>query len=454
MIKRETYDCIIIGAGVGGVTLALGLAQHGRRTALIECSDIGGNEVIAGAAPTKALLASAHVAHLGRHAREFGVNKPFVAVDLEAVRGRKDAIVEQLCASLHERVSTQAGLEPIIGRARFTGPRDVEVKDADGQLHALTAPQIFIAAGARARWPDVDGLDGIDALCPASILDVEQVPRHLLVLGGGYTGIELAQLFRRFGADVTVVEQAASILSLEGLSLQCGARAVRVRQVADDEITLTVVTDNDERTITGSHLLVAAGRRPNSDQLDLQQAGVRTRADGTIEANDRLETSAAGVYALGDITGGESYAHAARDDARIILANLVDGRSAGVSERVTACTICTDPEFARAGLTQRQAEQAHQTCEIAKVPTRRCPRAVEMGETEGLAKVVVADGKLVGAAVIGPHGGEIASIFQVAIRTGASCELLRDMAFAHPTMAELVSAVSACAAPAPGCECW
>jgi pyruvate/2-oxoglutarate dehydrogenase complex dihydrolipoamide dehydrogenase (E3) component len=339
------------------------------------------------------------------------------------------------------------------GEARFTGPKEIEVDLNDGEKVRLTADNIFINVGARPADPPIDGLDGVPSLNSTSIMELDEVPEHLLVLGGGYVGLEFAQMFRRFGSEVTVVQRGdqllaredgdvaegvAEILRGDGIEVLLETEALRVEQTEDGVIQLSLRAPDGERTLVCSHLLVAIGRPPNTDSLDLDSAGVRTDKRGFVEVNERLETSVPGVYALGDAKGGPAFTHISYNDFHVISANLLQGGDASIAERLVSYTVYIDPQLGRVGLSEREAREQGRNVLIASMPMSHVARALETDETRGMMKAVVdADTEqILGCAILGIEGGEIMSMIHIAMMGKLPYTALRDAPFAHPTLAE------------------
>jgi pyruvate/2-oxoglutarate dehydrogenase complex dihydrolipoamide dehydrogenase (E3) component len=455
MTDRHEYDAIVIGAGQGGGPLAGALAGSGRRTALIERRYVGGTCINDGCTPTKTMIASGRVAHLARRAAEFGVETGEVAVDGAAVRRRKHAVVERFRESSRNRLVEQDGLDLLMGEARFTDPRRVAVTLADGGERELSSDLVVIDTGTRPRVPDLRGLDDTPFLDSTSIMELDRVPEHLVVLGGGFIGLEFAQLYRRFGAQVTVVERSprlaprededvcraiGEILEEDGIDVHVG---VTPRHVSGDggEVALTLDDGGVERVVRGSHLLVAIGRLPNTDALGLDAAGIDVADSGHIRVNERLETSVPGIYAIGDVKGGPAFTHISYDDYRVLRTNLVDGGAASIADRVVPYTVYIDPQYARVGLSEAQAQEQGVRYAVARMPMSHVARAIETGETRGFMKVLVdPDSKqILGCAILGTEGGEIMSMLQIAMLGRLSYTALRDGAFAHPTLAEALN---------------
>ncbi|HKS76575.1 MAG TPA: mercuric reductase [Terriglobales bacterium] len=448
----EHFDTIVIGSGQAGTPLSLALAEAGRKTVLIERQHVGGTCVNEGCTPTKTMVASARVAYLARRGADYGVNTGAVSVDELKVRERKRAIVERFRGGSQHRMEQTKGLELIFGSARFLGPNSVEVQLNAGGVRQLTAANMFINTGTRASRPQIEGLDSVPALDNVSIMELDVVPDHLLVIGGGYIGLEFGQMFRRFGSRVTIVhshsqlltredvdvaEEIAKILVEDGIELALDSRTVRVSRSAG-VISLTVRTRESERIFTGSHLLLAAGRIPNSDSLNLGAAGVATDSRGFIKTDSRFQTNVPGIYALGDVKGGPAFTHISYDDYRIIRANLLEGGNASTEGRLVPYTVFIDPQLGRVGMTEADAVAKGLDIEVAKMPMSGVARALEMDETRGFMKAIVdvPTKQILGAAVLGIEGGEIMAMLEVAIMGRLPYTALRDGIFAHPTLAE------------------
>ncbi len=458
MNTPHQYDAVIIGSGQAGTPLSTALAEAGMRTALIERKHVGGTCVNEGCTPTKTMVASGRVAYLARRAADYGVRTGAVSVDLQRVRQRKREIVDSFRNGSQARIEKTANLELIFGEARFVGPGTVAVRlkgASDGAERLLSAKYIFINAGTRSSRPPLTGIDAVETLDNASIMELGTVPTHLMILGGGYIGLEFGQLFRRLGSRVTIVqagkqllkgedadiaEEVRKILGQDGVEVLLNAKATRVSK--SDDIRLEVQQQGRDQTqstsLTGSHLLVATGRVPNSDTLNLGVAGIQTDGRGYITTNDRLETTCSGVYALGDIKGGPAFTHISYDDFRIIRANLLEKREASTRGRLVPYTLFIDPQLGRVGLTETEARAANLNIRVARLPMASVARALETDETRGFIKVLV-DAKtnlILGAAVLGLEGGEIMSAIEIAMMGRLPYTALRDGVFAHPTLME------------------
>jgi pyruvate/2-oxoglutarate dehydrogenase complex dihydrolipoamide dehydrogenase (E3) component len=448
----EQFDAIILGTGQAGKPLALDLAGAGRRTAVIEREHVGGTCVNVGCTPTKTMAASARVAYLTRRAADYGVHCGPVTISMPEVRRRKQAIVDDFRTGGQRRLEKADNVELIFGEGRFLAPKVVEVTLKTGGTRVLTADTIIINTGSRPAWPAIAGLDSIGALDSTSIMELDTVPEHLLVLGGGYVGLEFGQMFRRFGSAVTLVQHGKQLLSREdpdvaeevrkvleedGIEILIESEAVGV-QTTSDGIGLRVRGPAGERTVIGSHLLVAVGREPNSDRLNLAAAGVTDDAHGFIPVNEQLETNVAGIYALGDIKGGPAFTHISYDDYRIIRNNLLRGGQSTTRDRMVPYTVYIDPQLGRIGLTEQEARAQGRTIRVAKIPMTWVARALETAESRGFIKAIVdpESQQILGAAVLAVEGGEIMSMLEIAMMGKLPYTALEDGIFAHPAWAE------------------
>lgn len=451
MATQQQYDAIVIGSGQAGTPLSMALANAGMRTALIEREHVGGTCVNEGCTPTKTMVASGRVAYLARRAADYGVQAGAISVDLRKVRQRKRDIVNSFRNGSQSRIEKTANLELIFGEASFSGAKTVEVRSKDGGRRSLSGKYIFINTGTRASRPPLAGLESVPFLDNASIMELEAVPDHLLVLGGGYIGLEFGQLFRRLGSRVTIVqsagqlltredpdiaEEVARILKQDGIEVLLNAQATGVGK-AENKIRLEVKQSGASATLTGSHLLVATGRTPNSDTLNLAAAGIQADR-GFIKVNERLETSAEGVYALGDVKGGAAFTHISYDDFRIIRSNLLEKKNASTKDRLVPYVVFIDPQLGRIGLTEGEARTQKRNIRVAKLPMASVARALEVDETRGFMKAVVdtESKQILGAAVLGIEGGEIMSALEIAMMGNLPYTALRDGVFAHPTLTE------------------
>jgi pyruvate/2-oxoglutarate dehydrogenase complex dihydrolipoamide dehydrogenase (E3) component len=447
------YDAIIIGAGQAGPSLALRLAGAGQNVAIIERSLVGGTCVNKGCTPTKAMVASAYAAHTARRGGDYGFSiGGEVRVDLASVKARKDAIVARSRTGLEKALAESASCTLYRGHARFTSERTVSVG-----AERLTAERIFINVGGRAVRPAMRGIDEVRTLTNSSILDLDVLPEHLVVVGGSYVGLEFAQVFRRFGSAVTVVEMGPrlilhedediseavrDILEKEGIGLRLNATCIGFRPLGE-RIGVGVDCREGEPEITASHVLLAVGRRPNTDDLGLVEAGVATDERGFVGVDDELRTNVPGIFALGECNGRGAFTHTSYNDYEIVAANLLEGGSRRVSDRITAYGLFIDPPLGRAGMTEAQARKAGRTVEVGKRPMSRVARAVEKGEDAGLMKIVL-DGstrEILGAAILGPGGDEAVQGVLDLMYARAPLTTLEHAVHIHPTVAELLPTI-------------
>jgi len=453
MALATHYDAIVIGAGQAGGPLSTALARAGWKTALIERVHVGGTCINEGCTPTKTMVASARVAYLARRGADYGVHTGAVTVDMKKVRQRKRDIVDSFRGGSQRRIESTKDLDLLMGEASFVGPGVIEVHLNNGEPFQITSNTIFINAGARSAKAALAGLENVPTLDSTSIMELDEVPEHLLVIGGGYIGLEFGQMFRRFGSQVTIIQRGANLLAREdadvagevanimredGIEVLLETKPLRVEQAPNGAIQLAVQTSIGERTLTGSHLLLAAGRVPNTDWLNLDAAGVQTDKRGFIQVNERLETNMPGIYALGDIKGGPAFTHISYDDFRIIRTNLLEKGNASIHERLVPYTVFIDPQLGRVGLSEADARAQGRNIKVAKMPMNYVARALEVDESRGFMKALVdADtGQILGCAVLGIEGGEIMSTLQVAMMGKVPYTVLRDAVFAHPTLAE------------------
>jgi pyruvate/2-oxoglutarate dehydrogenase complex dihydrolipoamide dehydrogenase (E3) component len=446
----ERYDAIIIGAGQAGPSLASRLSSAGMRIAVIERNLFGGTCVNTGCMPTKTLVASAYAAHLARRASDYGVViNAAVEVDMSRAKARADTVSMNARVGVENWLHGMKGCTVLRGHARFDGPDVVRVGD-----RLLTAPRIFINVGGRAVIPEMPGISDTAYLTNSTILKLDRIPRHLVIVGGSYIGLEFAQMYRRFGAQVTVVEKAPRLLSREdedisaaihgilegeGIAIRTGAECISFAS-RPEGISVGVNCAAGEPEVIGSDVLLAVGRRPNTDDLGLDRAGVAVDARGYIEVDDSLATNVAGIWALGDCNGRGAFTHTAYNDYEIVAANLLDGEHRRVSTRVPAYALYIDPPLGRVGMTDAQAQKSGRPILTAQRPMTRVGRAVEKGETQGFMKVVVdAETKqILGAAILGTGGDEAIHGLLDTVNAGVSYDVLQRAVPIHPTVSELI----------------
>jgi len=451
MAQTEQYDVLVLGSGTGGKLIAWHMAQSGRRTATIERKWIGGACPNVACMPSKNEIASARVAYLLRHAAEYGWTISSGAIDMAVVRKRKREMVEAQVTKHLENYKA-SGAELIMGSGRFIAPRTIEVRLNDGGTRVLAGDQVFINVGTHAAIPNVPGLEAAKPLTNIEALELGYLPPHLVVLGGGYVGLELAQAYRRFGSRVTVLEQGPQlmgredrdvaeeiqrILSCEGIEFLLNAEVAEVRGRSGEGLNLTLRTGSGERSIEGSDILVAAGRVPNTAGIGLEEAGVALDERGNVRTNERLETNAAGVWALGECAGSPQFTHVSEDDFRIVIDNIAGGKRSTRDRLVPYCMF-TDPPLAHVGLSEGEAERQNVAARVGRLPTSAVLRAQAIGEMQGLMKILVGanDDRILGFTMIGSEAGEVMAVVQTAMLAGLPYTQLRDAVLAHPTMAE------------------
>ncbi len=382
MTTSQKYDVIIIGASRAAIFLGHAFASAGQQTALVEREYLGGTCINVGCTPAKTMVASARVAHLARRAADYGVHTGPVTVNLAEVRQRKNSLVDELRNFPLGLIEQTEGLDLIMGEASFTAPMSVQVRSNDDTITHFTADTIIIATGGRPAMPPIPGLNNVPTLNSTSIMDLDTIPEHLLVLGG-YLGLEFGQMFRRFGSQVTIMdilpqllaredpdvaEEVAKILREDGIEILLEANTLKAEQTEAGQVQLAIKAPEGERVLTGSHLLVVAGRVPNSDRLNLEAAGVQTDKRGFIQVNERLETNISGIYALGDVKGGPAFTHIAFDDFRILRTNLLMGGNATTTGRLLPYTVFIDPQLGRVGLSEAEARAQGHNIWVAKLP--------------------------------------------------------------------------------------
>lgn len=449
------YDAIVIGSGQGGTPLARALADRGWRVAFIEELHLGGTCVNTGCTPTKTMVHRALVAHYARNAARWGVVARDVRANLPEIVAQKDKVVRGFLEGHERQADKRPTLKLYRAHARFTGPHSVSVDGAQ-----LESDKIFIDTGQRPLIPNIPGLATCGYLTNESIMNLTSLPEHLIILGGGYIGLEFGQMFARFGSQVTVVQDGPQIasredpeiaaelqkaLEAEGVKFVLNAKTLRVERVEVPlTVTLQLVNDpgNPQKrntgSLTGSHLLVAIGRQPNTDDLGLDKAGIETDARGYIQVNGRLETNVPGVWALGDVKGGPPFTHISYNDYQIVWANLIEEKNVSIAGRIVPYCLFTDPQLAAAGMTEKGARAAGYKLKIGSAPMSYVSRAIERDETAGLMKLVVdaSNDRILGATFLGADGGEVIHVPYTLMLANLPYTLLKDAVYIHPTMAE------------------
>ena len=448
-MPTQTFDAIVVGAGQAGPAIAARCSKEGLRTAVIERGHFGGTCVNVGCVPTKTLVASARAIRQAQRGAEYGFDVDRLYVDMARVKARKDGIVMQSREGVEAWMRGLTGAEVIVGDARFVGPATIEINGRQ-----LTAPRIFLNVGGRSVRPPLPGIDSVPTLDNVSIMELAEVPEHLVIVGGSYIGLEFAQMMRRFGAAVTVVERSArllpredtdvsdairSILEAEGVRFELGAECLSLAPDGD-QIIVGAACGTGSPAIRGSHVLLAVGRRPNTDGLGLASAGIHTDERGHIAVDDQCRTSAEGVWAVGDCNGRGAFTHTAWNDHEIVVANLFDNDPRRITDRIPCYALFIDPALGRIGITESEARASGRKLLRAKMPMQRVGRAREAGETQGFMKVLVdADSKLLlGAAILGLNGDEVVhALLDVMAARQPYTAISRTMHI-HPTVSELV----------------
>jgi len=451
----KKYDAIIIGAGQAGVPLAKKLAQAGWKTALIERELVGGTCINYGCTPTKTMVASARMAYMAGRSKEYGIPVGSYKVDMPAIIKRKDKVITHARVGNEQAIEATKNLDLIYGTASFVDKTTVSVALNAGGKKELSATHIFINTGGRTAIPGIDGLNDIDYLTSTSILDLKEVPKHLLIVGGSYIALEFGQMFRRFGSEVTILEHAPRFLPKEdediaacmqqiihedGIALHVNASPLNIAKKGK-QIDVTVSINKRKRTISCSHILIAAGRIPNTGDLQLANADIKTDDRGYIQADKKLQTNVKGIYALGDVKGGPAFTHISYNDYVIVTKNLLEKQNATTTNRAVPYCMFTDPELGRVGMTETEAKEKGYQILVATLPMKHVARAVETNDTRGMMKAIVdtKSKKILGVAILGAQGGELMSVLQMAMMGNIKYDELRNMIFAHPTFSESIN---------------
>jgi len=441
------FDAIVIGSGQGGNPLAYALADHGWTVALIEKTHLGGTCVNTGCTPTKTMIASAQIAHYARSASRWGVKVENIRVDLPAIVARKNAVVQNFRAGHERNVEKRPNLHLYRGHVRFLDARKLQIAD-----DIIEGERTFIDVGTRPDPPRTEGIETAGYLTNESLMELQEIPEHLIVLGGGYIGLEFGQMFRRFGSRVTVIHRGSQLLAredadvAEGLWKALEADGVEFRMNSNptkvekqqSRIVVTIAAGEKAETVAGTHLLAATGRRPNTDDLGLDNAGVALNSQGYVKVNGRLETTAPGVWALGDVKGGPAFTHISYNDYQIAYANIIDGKNLSIENRYLPYSLFTDPQLGRVGMTEKEARATGRKLKIGTYPMAYVARAIERDETAGFMKIIVdaENDRILGASILGIEGGELVQILGALILANAPYTVLKGAVYIHPTLAE------------------
>lgn len=447
------YDAIVIGTGQSGVPLAEMLAGEGWKTAIIERYLVGGSCINYGCTPSKTMEASSKVMHLTKKAEVYGVHNSRVELKLKEVISRKRNIVSSFRQGLEKGIAGTDNLELIRGEAEFADKKVIRIKLENGSYETITADKIFINTGGGPFIPDIKGVDTVEYLTSTTIMELEEKPSHLLIMGGGYIGLEFGQMFRRFGSQVTVIERGPQLLAREdediadelekilrndALNILKNTSVEEISKTESGDVKLKLSADGKENYLTGSHLLIAVGRRPNIKALNLKAAGIKTDEKGYIRVNTKLQTNVEGIYALGDVKGGPAFTHISYDDFRVIRDNLLKNKTHTIRNRFVPYTVFVDPQLGRIGMTEKEAREKGLNYKVAKMEMSHIARAEELGEASGIMKALVdaSTGKILGCSILGVNGGEIASMIQIAMMGNLKYTALKEGIFTHPTLAE------------------
>lgn len=449
----KKYDVIIIGSGQAGNPLAKVMGEAGKKTLLIEKRLIGGTCVNDGCTPTKAMIGSGRIAWLASQSKSWGVNTGKVTSSLKAIKSRKDAIVESFRKGNIKGLKDAPNVEVIMGTARFIGKKKLEILTADKKTIQVQGDLVFINTGASADIPHITGLEDCPYLTSHELLDLTELPKELIIIGAGYIALELGQLYSRLGTKVTLLESGKDflpkedrdiaqnlydILIEEGLSVNINVKIKQVRQTENKKIAIAYQQAKQNKELLGSHILIATGRKAQTERLDLAATGVKLDDKGFIKVNTKLETNVKGIYALGDVKGGPAFTHISYNDFVVVSKNLLESKNLSIRNRMVPYVVFTDPQLARIGITEKEAKDKKLSYKTAILPMASVARAIEVGETRGMMKVTVdaKTNRILGAAIIGAEGGEIMSVLQMAMMGKVTSEEIRYGVFAHPTYAE------------------
>lgn len=452
----KTYDAIVIGSGQAGGPLAKKLALAGKKTVLIEKRYVGGTCINDGCTPTKTWIASAKAAYNAAESTKLGINIKRAHIDMIAIKNRKDNVISLFRDSNKKSIEATDNLDLVFGEASFIHQKAIAVKLNNGDYEELTAELIFLNTGCKPMIPDVEGISDIDYLTSTTILDLDEVPEHLLIIGANYIGLEFGQMFRRFGSKVTILERAPRILPREDedisaalktiledekIKIITNAQILKFKQKAQNKIKAKIESEGISQKIKCSHVLIATGRSPNTDNLSLKNAGVETDERGFVNVNDKLETNIAGIYALGDVKGGPAFTHISYNDYTIVYRNLLKKADLRTKNRLVPYCLFTDPPLGRIGINESEAKGLGPKIKTVQLPMAYVARAVETGDTRGFMKAFVdtETKKILGAAVLGQEGGEIMSVLQMAMQGGITYEQISYSVFAHPLYSEALN---------------
>lgn len=452
----EEFDAIIIGSGQAGNPLAKKLSEEGKRVALVESAFVGGTCINYGCTPTKTLVGLAKNVIQAHRAAEYGIILSKGEPNYEIINQRKNEVVTDFREGLENSLLRDPNITLFHGKGSFSGYKEIRVQLEDSSHKSITAALIFINTGTRARISDIEGLQSVKFLTSKTILELACLPKHLLIIGGGYVALEFSQIFRRMGSRVTIIEKSSrllpnedddvglmisQILEAEGVKIITDATIRRVSAATNESINIEFLSTGKSLTLSGTHLLIATGRTPNTEDLDLSKTGIQVDGKGFISVNDQLETTETGIYALGDVKGGPAFTHVSYHDYIVVADRLFGNKASSIHNRLVPYCVFIDPELGRIGLTEKEATELGLDFSVAKMKTSSIARAIEMDETSGFVKAIVDNNtrKILGVAVICAGGGELMSLLQIAMLGGLTYDQLRDTMFAHPTYAEAIN---------------
>ncbi len=455
--ESEKYDAVIIGSGQAGNPLAKDLASTGWKVAVIERNYVGGSCINYGCTPSKTMAASAQVADFVRRSSEYGVFSSPLKVNMKEVHQRKERTVESFRKGTLKKLKSSENITLIRGEASFIDSTTLRINSINKKIKIIGSDKIFINTGGRPAIPSIDGLDKISFLDSTSIMELEELPNHLVILGGGYIGVEFGQMFKRFGSEVTIIQKGKQLLSREDPDIAAEVKKIfeedginvllnsELKKIEKDKnkISLTVAVNKKEKVISGSHLLIAAGHKPNTEDLNLPAAGVKTDENGYIKVNDKLETNIKGIYALGDVKGGPAFTHISYDDYRIMKDNILHNKNRTIRGRMIPYTVFIDPQLGRIGLNESEAKNMGIDYAVAKMPMSYVARAIEISQTRGMMKIIIdkKTEKILGCTILGVEGGEMMSMVQIAMMGNLKYTSLQGAIFTHPTLAESLNKI-------------
>ncbi len=455
--ETEMFDAVIIGSGQAGNPLAKDLASDGWKVAVIERNFVGGSCINYGCTPSKTMSASAKTADFVKRSSEYGIHTSSVQVNMKEVYKRKKETVESFRKGTLKRLNSSENISLIRGEASFIDSNTIKISLKNGESKIINSDKIFINTGGRPVIPSINGLDKISYLDSTSIMELEELPKHLLIIGGGYIGVEFGQMFKRFGSEVSIIQHSGQLLGREdpdiadeikkileedGVNVYLNSNVIKIEKLKN-KISLTISRRKKEEIISCSHLLIAAGHKPNTEDLNLPAAGIKTDEKGYIKVNDKLESNIEGIYALGDVKGGPAFTHISYDDYRIVRDNILYNKNRTIKGRMVPYTVFIDPQLGRVGLNETEAKKNEINYAVAKMPMSYIARAIEVSETCGLMKIIIdkKTEKILGCSILGIEGGEIMSMIQIAMLGDLKYTVLQGAIFTHPTLAESLNTV-------------